>query len=126
MNDYYLLIGLNKKEVKITNISQNDSGIVEVSIEGKKKKVRCPLCGKFTSSIHDMLKPIRSVYLDSCGTNVDLIIYGHSHKYSYEKIQDIVYLNPGSCGKKRFSLPLSMAIITTDNGEIKNINEIIL
>ena len=30
MNDYYLLIGLNKKEVKITNISQNDNGIVEV------------------------------------------------------------------------------------------------
>ena len=74
MNDYYLLIGLNKKEVKITNISQNDNGIVEVSIENKKKKVRCPLCGKFTSSVHDKLKPIGSVYLDSCGTNVDLII----------------------------------------------------
>ena len=38
MNDYYLLIGLNRKEVKITNISQYDNGIVEVSIESKKKK----------------------------------------------------------------------------------------
>ena len=87
MNDYYLLIGLNKKEVKITNISQNDNGIVEVSIESKKKKVRCPLCGKFTSSVHDKLKPIRSVYLDSCGTNVDLIIYKKRyHCYNCNKI----------------------------------------
>lgn len=87
MNDYYLLIGLNKKEVKITNISQNDNGIVEVSIENKKKKVRCPLCGKFTSSVHDKLKPIRSVYLDSCGTNVDLIIYKKRyHCYNCNKI----------------------------------------
>ena len=39
MNDYYLLIGLNRKEVKITNINQKDNGIVEVSIESKKKKV---------------------------------------------------------------------------------------
>ena len=87
MNDYYLLIGLNRKEVKITNINQNDNGIVEVSIESKKKKVRCPLCGKFTSSVHDMLKPIRSVYLDSCGTNVDLIIYKKRyHCYNCNKI----------------------------------------
>ena len=87
MNDYYLLIGLNRKEVKITNISQNDKNIVEVSIESKKKKVRCPLCGKFTSSVHDKLKPIRSVYLDSCGTNVDLIIYKKRyHCYNCNKI----------------------------------------
>lgn len=87
MNDYYLLIGLNKKDVKITNISQNDNGIVEVSIESKKKKVRCSLCGKFTSSVHDKLKPIRSVYLDSCGTNVDLIIYKKRyHCYNCNKI----------------------------------------
>ena len=87
MNDYYLLIGLNRKEVKVTNISQNDNGIVEVSIENKKNKVRCPLCGNFTSSVHDKLKPIRSVYLDSCGTNVDLIIYKKRyHCYNCNKI----------------------------------------
>lgn len=42
---------------------------------------------------------------------VDLVIYGHSHKYSEEKKGDIIYLNPGSCGRKRFSLPLTMAIV---------------
>ncbi len=42
MKDYYLLIGLNGKDVKIVNVN------------------------KFTSSVHNKLKPIRSVYLDSC------------------------------------------------------------
>ena len=74
MNDYYLLIGLNRKEVKIINIKENNCGIIEVEIENKYSKVRCVNCNKFTSSVHDKLKPIRSVYLDSCGSKVDLII----------------------------------------------------
>lgn len=74
MNDYYLLIGLNRKEVKIINIKENNHGIIEVEIENKHNKVRCKNCNKFTSSVHDKLKPIRSIYLDSCGQNVDVII----------------------------------------------------
>ncbi|WP_195999841.1 metallophosphoesterase family protein [Clostridium sp. 1001271B_151109_B4] len=50
---------------------------------------------------------------------VDLVIYGHSHKFSNEKIDNIIYLNPGSCGKKRFSLPLSMAIVEVNLDELK-------
>ena len=50
------------------------SGLVEVEIENKNKKVRCLKCNRFTSLVHSKLKPIRSVYLDACGSNVDLII----------------------------------------------------
>lgn len=31
MKDYYLLIGLNKKKVKINNIEQKKNGLIEVS-----------------------------------------------------------------------------------------------
>ena len=87
MKDYYLLIGLNSKEVKITKVNQNNNGLIEITIENRKKKVRCNVCNKFTSSVHDKLKPIRSVYLDSCGTNVDLIIYKKRyHCYNCNKI----------------------------------------
>ena len=65
MKDYYLLVGLNSKEVKITKVNQNEKGILEIEIENKSKEVRCPKCNKFTSSIHSKLKPIRSVYLDA-------------------------------------------------------------
>ena len=50
---------------------------------------------------------------------VDLVIYGHSHKFSNEKIDNVVYLNPGACGRKRFSLPLSMAIVEINLDDIK-------
>ena len=75
MKGYYLLVGLNSKEVKIINVNQKELGLIEIVIENRKQKVRCPVCNKFTSSVHDKLKPIKSIYLDSCGSSVDLIIY---------------------------------------------------
>ena len=50
---------------------------------------------------------------------VDLVIYGHSHKFYNETIDNIVYLNPGACGRKRFSLSLSMAIVEINLDDIK-------
>ena len=95
MNDYYLLIGLNRKEVKIINIKENNCGIIEVEIENKYSKVRCVNCNKFTSSVHDKLKPIRSVYLDSCGQKVDIIIRKKRyHCYNCGKIfTEVLNLN---------------------------------
>jgi len=87
VKDYYLLVGLNSKEVKILEVNQRGNGLIEVAIENRKKKVRCPVCNKFTSSVHDKLKPIKSVYLDSCGSNVDLIIHKKRyHCYACNKI----------------------------------------
>ena len=73
MKEYYMLLGLNQKEIKIIDVKEKD-GIIEVSIENRKKKVRCPKCNKFTSSVHGKNKPIRSKYLKSCEQKVNLII----------------------------------------------------
>ena len=49
--------------------------------------------------------------------DADVIIYGHSHKYSEENVDGHLWLNPGSCGKRRFNLPVTMAVIDThENG----------
>ena len=37
MKDYYLLIGLNSKEIKIVNVNQNGNGLIEVTIKIKKE-----------------------------------------------------------------------------------------
>ena len=68
--DYYILLGLNRKEYKIMEI-RKEKGKNEVELKNKKNKVRCPMCNKFTSSIHSKLRPIRSKYLDSCGEKVN-------------------------------------------------------
>jgi putative phosphoesterase len=49
--------------------------------------------------------------------DVDVVIYGHSHKYSSEVIDGILYLNPGSCGKRRFHLEITMARMTVKAGQ---------
>ena len=64
MKEYYMLLGLNQKEVKIMDVEENN-GIIEVSIENKNKKVRCPKCNRFTSNVHGRNKRIRSKYLKS-------------------------------------------------------------
>ena len=66
---------------------RKERGIIEVELKNKKDKVRCPVCNKFTGSIHSKLKPIKSKYLDSCGEKVNLIIHKRRfHCYNCNKI----------------------------------------
>lgn len=47
----------------------------------------------------------------------DVIVFGHSHKYYEEVIDNRLWLNPGSCGKRRFNLPITMAALNIkENG----------
>ncbi len=48
--------------------------------------------------------------------NVDVVVYGHSHKYSAEVMDGVLFLNPGSCGKRRFDLELTMCRMTVEAG----------
>lgn len=52
-----------------------------------------------------------------CLENVDVVVYGHSHKYSAEIINGVLFLNPGSCGKRRFNLEVTMCRMTVDAGD---------
>lgn len=40
----------------------------------------------------------------------DLIVYGHSHRYEERREGSTLFLNPGSCGPRRFSQPVTMAV----------------
>jgi putative phosphoesterase len=44
--------------------------------------------------------------------DADVVIYGHSHKYAQTYVDGILYLNPGSCGPRRFNQPITMAVLT--------------
>lgn len=46
----------------------------------------------------------------------DIILFGHSHQYCCEKKEGKLWLNPGSCGKKRFHGELTMAVMTIQDG----------
>ncbi|MDH0300856.1 MULTISPECIES: metallophosphoesterase family protein [unclassified Pseudomonas] len=45
---------------------------------------------------------------------VQVVITGHSHKPLIERREGRLYLNPGSAGPRRFSLPVTLALIEVD------------
>jgi len=66
-----------------------------------------------------ILHEIEKLDLDPRG-NFDFIVFGHSHKpEKYEK-DNVMYLNPGSMGPRRFDYPISFAkVLINTNNEYK-------
>ena len=58
-------------------------------------------------------------------SGVDVVIYGHSHKYAQEEKDGILYLNPGSCGPRRFNQEITMAIMTIE-GETISVEKVLI
>ncbi|NIJ88597.1 hypothetical protein FHR49_001384 [Xanthomonas campestris] len=46
----------------------------------------------------------------------DVIISGHSHKPAIQTRDGVLYVNPGSAGPRRFSLPISVATLWLGDG----------
>lgn len=51
--------------------------------------------------------------------DTDVVVFGHTHQYYECKMGEQLWFNPGSCGRKRFGLPLTMAIMTIKDGKYK-------
>jgi hypothetical protein len=49
-------------------------------------------------------------------TSVDVVVYGHSHKYAQEDKGGVLWLNPGSCGPRRFHQEITMAMMEVEDG----------
>jgi len=47
-----------------------------------------------------------------------LVIFGHSHRPELEWRGACLLLNPGACGPRRFSYPLTLAILTVSGGRL--------
>lgn len=64
MNELEKILRLeNYKIKKIEERSDKNKMIKVIYVESKNKKVKCPICNEYTSSIHDKLKPIEVKYL---------------------------------------------------------------
>lgn len=51
-------------------------------------------------------------------TDVDVVVFGHSHKYLQEEKDGVLWLNPGSCGPRRFHQEITMMMAEVENGKI--------
>lgn len=47
--------------------------------------------------------------------NIDVIVYGHSHKYEEKYEREMLLINPGSCGPRRFIQPITLAVLEVED-----------
>lgn len=49
--------------------------------------------------------------LDPAAAGLQAVICGHSHRPHLERQDGVLYLNPGSAGPRRFTMPVSLALL---------------
>jgi hypothetical protein len=59
-------------------------------------------------SIH-VLHDLAELDLDPAAAGFRVVVSGHSHQPRIEERGGVLYVNPGSCGPRRFKLPVAVA-----------------
>jgi putative phosphoesterase len=62
-----------------------------------------------------MLHEISELDLDPAQAGFAAVVYGHSHRPLIETRQGVLFLNPGSAGPRRFTLPITVARVTVSS-----------
>ena len=57
-------------------------------------------------------------------TGIDAVVCGHTHCYREAWTDGRLWLNPGSCGRARPGLAVTMAKLTVENGKITGVERI--
>ena len=52
-------------------------------------------------------------------SGIDAVVFGHSHKYLQEEQGGLLWLNPGSCGPRRFHQEITMMMAEAENGTLR-------
>jgi putative phosphoesterase len=63
-----------------------------------------------------MLHNLRELDLVPEAAGFNVVIAGHSHKPLIEERRGVMYLNPGSIGPRRFTLPVTLAHLRIEKG----------
>ena len=65
------------------------------------------------ASIH-VLHIRERLAIDPAAAAVDVVVYGHSHRPEALREGEVWFVNPGSAGPRRFTLPVTIAVVTID------------
>lgn len=56
--------------------------------------------------------------LDPATAGIRVVVTGHTHQPTVEERGGVLYLNPGSAGPRRFRLPVTVARLWVEGGEV--------
>ena len=65
--------------------------------------------------LHDLSR----LDLNPAVSGFNAVINGHTHEPAIENKNNVLFINPGSAGPKRFSLPVSIALLHIKNNSLK-------
>jgi uncharacterized protein len=72
--------------------------------------------GKYIYMLHDL----NELHLDPAAAKFAAVLSGHTHKASILRHKGVLYFNPGSCGPRRFELPVTLGLLTVkEDGELE-------
>jgi uncharacterized protein len=70
--------------------------------------------GLLLCAIHDLAQ----LDIDPAAAGVRVVVSGHSHKPKVETRDGVLYVNPGSAGPRRFTLPIAAAELFIDGDAV--------
>jgi hypothetical protein len=73
------------------------------------------LAGKAIYVLHDL----KALQIDPIARGIDVVVSGHSHVPKIYTADGVLYLNPGSAGRRRFGLPITLATIDVTSGNLR-------
>lgn len=63
-----------------------------------------------------MLHDLSTLHLDPAAGKFAAVLFGHSHVPNFYTQKGVLYFNPGSCGPRRFELPVTVGLLTVEAG----------
>lgn len=64
-----------------------------------------------------VLHDLKQLAIDPVREGVQVVVSGHSHKPLVDRRDGVLYVNPGSAGRRRFSLPVSVGELRIADGD---------
>ncbi|TVP76665.1 MAG: metallophosphoesterase [Gemmatimonadales bacterium] len=74
------------------------------------ESARTELAGRTVVVVHGHLTGTSPAALVDHAPDADVIVFGHTHRPEVLEHQGVLLLNPGSCGPRRFTQPVSLAL----------------
>jgi uncharacterized protein len=65
-----------------------------------------------------VLHNIEDLDLDPAAAGFQVVVSGHSHKPGFRRKDGVLYVNPGSAGPRRFSLPICVGRLLVDADQV--------
>jgi putative phosphoesterase len=67
-----------------------------------------------------MLHDLKTLHLDPAAGKFAAVLFGHTHVPNFYRRKGVLYFNPGSCGPRRFELPVTVGLLTVgEDGELE-------